>query len=397
MQLNSFFPKIRRQNYSLIEEAIIMPRKGRNIYKRKDGRWEGRYIRSRDISGKAVYGYVYGKTYKEAKDKLGQAAATPALSPSEISQTFGYWSEQWYQMLTPQIKESTGAKYQGILYNHIFPSFSERKICEMSNQEIESYITWLAEHKANRGKGLSPKTISDILSVIRSVLRYSLRNGQSCSVDIQAIQIKQIPSKMRVLSRQEQEALCKHIYQEKNWCNIGILLCLFTGLRVGELCALRWEDILFHEQVLYVRHTMQRIQTHSTVGVKTKVIITKPKSTHSERIVPIPEPLLPILMEYQQTNAGYFLTNSESRYIEPRVMQNHFKAIAKDCGFPDATFHSLRHTFATRCVEVGFDVKSLSEILGHASVNITMNRYVHPSMEWKKENMKRLSELISVK
>ncbi len=373
-----------------------MPRKGRNIYKRKDGRWEGRYIRARDSSAKAVYGYVYGKTYKEAKNKLERAAVMPVNSQIETAKTFGYWAEQWCKIQKPQIKESTEAKYYGILQNHLLPSFSERKISELTNCEIEGFITRLSVCDCSRNKSLSPKTISDILSVMRSVLRYGLRNGQSCSVDIRSIQIKQVQPKMRVLSRQEQEILCRHIYKETNCYAIGILLCLYTGLRVGELCALCWEDISFNEQVIYVRHTMQRIQTHAETGQKTKVIITTPKSSHSERQVPIPEALLPILKSYQKTRSGYFLTNSEHYYVEPRVMQNHFKAIAKNCGFPDASFHSLRHTFATRCVEVGFDIKSLSEILGHASVNITMNRYVHPSMEWKKENMKRISELMTV-
>ncbi len=232
-----------------------MPRKGRNIYKRKDGRWEGRFIRSRDDSGKAVYGYVYGKTYNETKIKLEQTAVAPKIFKKEVSQTFGFWAEQWYQKLQPQVKKSTEAKYYSILHNHLLPAFSGQKISDLTNCEVERFVTHLAESNNNQSYSLSPKTISDILSVMRSVLRYSIRNGQSCAIDIQEIQIKQILPKMRVLSWQEQEILCRHICQEVNGHSLGILLCLYTGLRVGEVCALRWEDISLQAQVIHVRHS----------------------------------------------------------------------------------------------------------------------------------------------
>ena len=181
--------------------------------------------------------------------------------------------------------------------------------------------------------------------------------------------------------------------------NIGILVCLFTGIRVGELCALKWEDISFSEKTLYIHRTMQRIQIEHTQpnqeGARTKVIVTNPKSQCSVRTIPLPDKLVRILKSVPNTSSGYFLTSSETKWIEPRTMQNHFKRLLKCCEVKDANYHTLRHTFATRCVELGFDVKSLSEILGHASVNITMNRYVHPSMQLKRENMQRLSSLFT--
>lgn len=142
---------------------------------------------------------------------------------------------------------------------------------------------------------------------------------------------------------------------------------------------------------------MQRIQNHNTKGPKTRIVITTPKSACSIRVIPIPDVLVEVLTLYQKTTSGYFLSNSDQKYVEPRIMQNHFKKVLKECAVAPANYHALRHTFATRCIELGFDIKSLSEILGHASVNITMNRYVHPSLELKKANMQKLSSLLTVK
>lgn len=149
---------------------------------------------------------------------------------------------------------------------------------------------------------------------------------------------------------------------------------------------------------MYIHQTMQRLQIDCAdrceESSRTKVIVTTPKSRCSIRTIPIPEELTQILQSVKGGASGYFLTGSEKKWVEPRTMQNHFKRLLKICNIADANYHALRHTFATRCVEVGFDIKSLSEILGHASVNITMNRYVHPSMQLKQANMQRLSELI---
>ena len=177
---------------------------------------------------------------------------------------------------------------------------------------------------------------------------------------------------------------------------MGILICLFTGLRIGEICALRWSDISLDEQYIHIHQTMQRIQTKDDEKSKTSVVILTPKSSCSIRRVPIPDNLLYLMTEFQAPENAFLLTGKEKKYMEPRTLENHFKTIINLCSIDKANFHALRHTFATRCVELGFDVKSLSEILGHASVNITLNRYVHPSMELKKRNMNMLSEIFSV-
>jgi integrase len=179
--------------------------------------------------------------------------------------------------------------------------------------------------------------------------------------------------------------------------NLGILLCLFTGMRVGEICALKWEDFSFQEKSIHVHNTMQRLQIpDSTTAQKTRIMVTSPKSKCSIRTIPIPDSLIQLIQKEFPNRQGYVLAAVNEKYIEPRTMQKYFHYVQKQCGLVPVNFHALRHTFATRCIELGFDVKSLSEILGHATVNITLNRYVHPSMELKQQNMQKLSSLLAV-
>lgn len=380
-----------------------MPRKGENIYKRKDGRWEARYIKCRTANGKAIYGYVYARSYKEVKRKqqqqLMQIETGTNVSPTQSSQNSDIFSSLaygWYQSIVPQVKESTKNKYGNLLDLYIIPRLGSLTIDLLTYEVIEEQANQLLVTGGKNQCGLSPKTVSDILSVIRSILKYASKNGTAVLCDAGSLQVKRCQNEMRVLSRLEQTKLCQYLYSDLNGCNIGILVSLFTGIRIGELCALRWEDISLQEQTMRIHQTMQRVQNKSSCSQKTKIVITSPKSASSIRTIPLPDHLVGIMEAYKTTKSGYFLTNSPDKIIEPRTMQNKFKVALKRSSIESVNFHVLRHTFATRCVELGFDVKSLSEILGHASVNITMNRYVHPSLELKKQNMQRLSELFAV-
>lgn len=195
---------------------------------------------------------------------------------------------------------------------------------------------------------------------------------------------------MRVLTPSERESLIGILMEDMDSFKFGVFLVLYTGIRIGELCALQWKDIDFARATLKVRKTIQRIQnTDSHATSKTKIVISEPKSKSSIREIPLTSSIMEIAWKFVSFPDSYILTGT-GRYIEPRTMQNHFKLYVKQSGISDANFHALRHTFATRCVEVGFEIKSLSEILGHASVNITLNRYVHSSFELKRSNMSKL-------
>lgn len=300
---------------------------------------------------------------------------------------------EWLDSLRPQLKESTIVKYTNILNRYLLPEYQERPISEISRKEVAAVGNRLLSAGRTQNRGLSPKTVAGILSVLKSIFDYAAQENGCLVEDIRGISVKQPQKVMRVLSRAEQQRLSDYLRREPIPCHLGILVSLYMGLRIGEVCALKWEDILFEERYLSVHRTMQRVQTLEEGRRKTEVRIFRPKSDCSNRKIPIPDELFRLLETKRQEEGAYLLTGQTERYMEPRTMQNRFKMVLARCGISDAHFHTLRHTFATRCVELGFDVKSLSEILGHATVNITMNRYVHPSMELKQQNMDRLSGL----
>lgn len=369
-----------------------MSRHGENIYKRKDGRWEGRYIKYYH-SGKAIYGYVYGKTYKDVSRRLTErkyissAEERPGLK-------FGDISAEWLESIKGFVKESTYVKYSHILNAYILKEFKEYYADEITNEAVVDFASGLL--KRNDGKTLSPKTVSDILSVFKTIVKYAVNKDIPMNFSIGHINIRQQPKPLRIFTVCEQNILYGYLKKNINLSNLGILLCLFTGIRIGELCALKWNDISLRESTVYINKTMQRLSCIGSEAAGTHITITSPKSYNSIRTIPLPSILMEDLTLLQQPADTYFLTGDKERFVEPRTMQYRFKAVLKACGIDDVNFHTLRHTFATRCIEVGVDIKSLSEILGHSSVSITMNKYVHPTMTEKHRSIDKLSTLFAV-
>lgn len=373
-----------------------MPKQSKNIYLRKDGRWEGRYPKGRK-DGKIQYGYVINKSYEETVRRLDEVSQQFNDGKENASESFKSVSEEWLQVLIPELKASSIAKYSNTIHSYLTPKFGIKNISDISRSDVMLFSKDLLTSGGIKGKGLAPKTVNSTLSVLKNIFEYARREKIFRVAEISDISVKQPQKPMRILSRNEQQRLSQFLLGDLSPCHLGILLCLYTGLRLGEICALKWDDICISEKYLYVHKTMQRIQVPSLSGKKTQVIIQAPKSDCSIRVIPIPCEMLNILLSSQKSADAFLLTGLVHSYMEPRSMENHFKTVAKKCDINDVSFHTLRHTFATRCVELGFDVKSLSEILGHASVNITLNRYVHPSMELKQKNMDMLSDLLITK
>lgn len=193
------------------------------------------------------------------------------------------------------------------------------------------------------------------------------------------------------MSEEEQRRMAAYLRQDMDACKFGVLLAMLTGLRIGELCALRWENISTAKGTLRVEATMQRLKNVDGDGGKTRILIGSPKSDASCRTIPLSENAAALCRHMDTRTPLAFVLTGAASYMEPRTLQYRFKGYMRDCGLEDVHFHTLRHTFATRCVEVGFDLKSLSEILGHANTSITMNRYVHSSFDLKRSNMDKLS------
>ncbi len=295
----------------------------------------------------------------------------------------------WLSAGLPGWKASTAARYRSLLALYLLPAFGSREAAALTRSECLAFAQSLPAER-----GLSPGTAAMVLTVLKNILQYAAQTLDMPVPDLRGITIRKPQRSLRVFSPGEQRRLCQHLLKRRDLPSLGIVLALYTGLRVGELCALRWEDIAPGEGVLRVRHTLQRLPAQEGPQ-KTAILITEPKSPSSLRTIPIPAGLLPLLRERQAAPDCFFLTGT-TQYIEPRSMENRLNAALRDCGMPPSGFHICRHSFATRCVELGFDTKTLSEILGHASVSITMNRYVHPSMDFKRENMNRLDALLNI-
>lgn len=370
-----------------------MSRKGMNIYHRKDGRWEGRYIKEK-ADGKTKYGYVYGKSYNEVMGKLSNKALLKTKKGAENS-TFACSASDWLVLIKPQLKPASIARYTNILNLYLLPQFGKQSIVEISRSDVYNFANELLTSGGAHSNGLAPKTVNSILSVVKIVFNYAAAEKGYSVANIKNICVKQPLKQPRVLSKAEQQKLSSYLKDNPTPCNLGILLSLYTGMRIGEVCALKWKDINFADQCIYVHHAMQRIQLLDNPCQKTAVQILAPKSECSIRYIPILSNLLPLLEHQKKCDDAFVLTGSEKKYIEPRCLENHFKAVLAACDLKDINFHALRHTFATRCIELGFDIKSLSEILGHSNVSITLNRYVHPSMELKQKNISMLSELFT--
>ncbi len=379
-----------------------MARKGDNIYRRKNGRWEAKYPREK-VDGRIRYGYVSGASYEEVLEKKKEAIKKLEESQKEKSLPdnallFSSLASEWLAERESRLKKTTLCKYRNNLNLHLIPVFGERKIDEITTDDLGRLLIRLTTTGGRENKGISGSSAKSILSVFRSIAEYARDRKNAHTASFRGLGIKDKNKPIRVLSLQEQHALEKYLIENISTDNdlIGILLCLYTGIRLGELCALRWEDIRLDERELFIGKTMARIQTPNSSGHKTEVLITMPKSDCSVRRIQIPKKMHAILCSMKGPQETYFLTGQKEKYVEPRTMENHFKSAVHAAGIKNVNFHALRHTFATRCVELGFDVKTLSEILGHSSVRITMDRYVHPTKATKQKYMDMLSDIMTV-
>ena len=373
-----------------------MSRRGENIWKRKDGRWEARYIKSR-TAGRAKYGFVYGKTYTEAKRKREKAVRL-LYEENEThiqgSNVFDYVLDSFLEAKRRSVKESTYANYANHINKHIRPFFCQYQTADITTEVIERFASHLVRNgRLDHHGGLSNKTAKDILVLLKLILAYA---EHLCVLDnpISCVDLPKVEQKTSILAAHEQASLEYHLLKNLNPCNLGILISLRLGLRIGEVCALKWENLDLAHRTIVIRSTIQRITDLDTLSeAKTKIIVGTPKSTYSERYIPIPSALLDQFYVLHKNSApeNYLLTGS-TQYMEPRTFYRRYHAVLRECGLPQYTFHTLRHTFATNAAESGFDPKALSEILGHSSVKITLERYVHPTLEAKRIQMEKITQ-----
>lgn len=375
-----------------------MARHGENIRKRSDGRWEARLPAGKAEDGKTRYKYLYGKSYAEVKEKRNRLLASGTVlapAPEPQKATFGQLLQDWLVFIRPDVKESTYAKYVFDVRKHIEPELGGIPLAALSTEDIDRFTRRKIDSGSLSGKGgLAPKTVSCFLSLIKLALAFGRERSYSCPEQVVIHNPRQKPPDIQILTLPEQSRLEQFIGAHPCPVGLGVMLSLYTGLRIGEVCAMRWEDICLEQRFLHVQRTVIRIQDVSPEACqKTKVVIGTPKTECSNRLIPIPDFLAEQLQPYRKNGELYLLTGTKN-YLEPRNYYLKYKRMLKSCGIKDYNYHALRHTFATRCVDMEVDIKSLSEILGHADVSTTLRRYVHPSLEMKRRQMAKLTSCV---
>ena len=375
-----------------------MARKGENIYKRKDGRWEARYIASRDEKGHAKYRSVYAMSYMEVKQKRQEALLKLAEMNYENQPKAGTVeavAKAWIKDCTHRWKESTRCRYREKLDIYILPHFGNRELSDISTAEVESFVSMLQTEGMPGRTPVSAGTARSVLTVLKQIRLHALKMDTQVRFNPECITVRSQKSEITVFTESEEKKLVAQLSADTDETDAGLLTCLFTGIRVGELCALNCDNIDLEEGVIRIRATMQRLPDHSGGESKTKIIIDKPKSECSIRDIPINKDLYEVLRRFHKPGA-FLLTGDKKKFVEPKTMENRFKSILKKCGLKPAGVHSCRHTFSCRCIERGMDPKTLSEILGHANVATTLNTYVHSNRKTKEAGLNMLSDLFSV-
>ena len=296
------------------------------------------------------------------------------------------WIYTWLLEKKDYIKESTYANYSNNIFNHIIPKLGNYYLNELNHKLIQDFLLELSKNgrKDNNG-GLAEKTIKDITIIIKGSIKKGINEDKIKHIELTFNYPKDNKeNKLYVLTKREQNKITNYVLENINSRNIGLLISLYSGIRIGELCALKWDDVDFKKNSLTINKTIQRVYIKDKDKNISKVIITTPKTKNANREIPINREFLEILKKVKSDKKHYILTGNE-KYIEPRTYRKYFNKILDELKIKHFNFHSLRHTFATNCISLGVDYKTVSELLGHANVNITLNLYVHPRYSQKKK------------
>ena len=288
-------------------------------------------------------------------------------------------SDLWKRDKKQYVKQSTYAAYVLILENHILPAFGgNTTICE---DDVQGFVFNKLE------SGMRQKTVRDIVIVLKMVVRYGAKLGLDWKPDWQLhYPTSQSKDTIEVLSIENHRKIMNYIQSNFTFKNLGVYVCLSSGLRIGEICALKWEDIDVREQVIHVRRTLERVYVMDEEPRRTVLIEGMPKTANSVRDIPITGNLMKMIKPLCGiVNPAYYILSNENKPIEPRTYRNYYKALMRKLGIPEIKFHGLRHSFATRCIESNCDYKTVSVLLGHSNIGTTLNLYVHPNLEQKKK------------
>lgn len=324
-----------------------------------------------DFTGKTS---SYSKSDSDPEIKLKQAA------------------ELWKRYSKIHLKGSTYLKYSNLIDKHIIPELGDICISQINSVLLADFMNHKLKHgRIDKNGGLAASYVKNIMIIVTEIINFSIDEGYSSPIRIKLHMPKNEKGEIRVMDKINQKTLEDYLFSHLTPTNMGILLSLNTGLRIGEVCALKWSDIDFQKAILKVNSTVSRVKSDDGSS-KSKLIIDTPKTQSSIREIPIISQLIkPLIFLYETRNSEYIIS-AETSFVSPRTFEYRFHTVLKKCRISPFNYHVLRHTFATRCIEGGVNIKSLSEILGHANVSVTLNTYVHSSIERKRELLEKISE-----
>jgi integrase len=302
------------------------------------------------------------------------------MNKKQLSEVIGLWRIDKKQY----VKKSSYSAYMLLIENHLLPVFGNNYSIEES--DVQRFVFQKLE------TGLSHKTIKDILIVLKMILKFGAKNKwlDYTPFDIQ-FPTEREKHNIEVLSRADQKRIMHYIQEHFTFRNLGVYICLSSGMRIGEVCALTWEDIDTDSGVISVNRTIQRIYLIEDGNRRTELILDTPKTKNSIREIPISKDLLRILKPFKKiVNPSFFVLTNDAKPTEPRTYRSYYKNLMKELNMPELKFHGLRHSFATRCIESNCDYKTVSVLLGHSNISTTLNLYVHPNMEQKKKAIEQM-------
>ncbi|MGM0110255.1 tyrosine-type recombinase/integrase [Enterococcus sp. DIV0187] len=345
--------------------------KGKNIYLRKDGRWEGRYVKGRKNNGRLKYGYVYGKSYEEVNRKLiplRQASEKMVLLYGKSLMNYEEWINEWKMEVKGTIKASTFSDYNYKINKYLIPFLGHFSLYQLNIDTIHELITHLQEDD------LSPSSIKVIARLLSQTLRRALQKGLITRNPCEGVQLpKSTPKKVRALTLEQQQALVKAVNTMNNDKGQAVILGLNTGMRIGEIAALTWKNIDFQQEIIHVTQTCHRLAIET--NGKSCLYYDAVKSLASHRIIPMNQSTKEILLKLKKSSVSPFVFSVGEKGCEPRLLTYHFHKIRKLAKVEGIHFHQLRHTFATRCLEANISVPSVSALLGHSSTKMTLDVY----------------------
>ena len=298
-------------------------------------------------------------------------------------------STLWKEEKRKFVKLSTISAYAVILENHLLPTFGN-KVIVITEQEVQQFVLLKLD------AGLSQKTVKDFLIVLKMIYRYGVKINefQHCDWDIKYPNVQESKA-LEVLNITNHKKLMAFVSENFTFRNLGILMCLQTGMRIGEVCALQWGDIDLQKGVVSISKTIERIYIIDSEVKHTELIISSPKTQNSHRDIPLSKTLLQMLRPLKRiVNDKFFIITNEEKPTEPRTFRNYYKTVLRTLNIPPLKFHGLRHSFATRCIESNCDYKTVSVILGHSDISTTLNLYVHPNDEQKKKCIDKMLRFI---